>query len=308
MIEITRRRLAAAALVLAGLAAAPAAVRAEDLAIRHAQGETTVSGVPRKVFVFDPAALDTLDALGVEIAGVPSGSKPDHLRKYNSDAYLKIGSLFEPDLELINAEKPDLVIVGGRSAAKYADLAGLAPTIDLSVDRAHFLAGAEANAEMLARIFGKEARAAELIGRLDASTEELRGLAAGAGTALAIITTGGRMSAHGPGSRFGVLYADYGFEPAAEGLDTATHGQPISFEFLLEKNPDWLFVVDRDAAIGREGTAARQLLDNEIVHETTAWKKDQIVYVDPANWYLVGGGLTALQENVDEIIAALGTN
>ena len=67
----------------------------------------------------------------------------------------------------------------------------------------------------------------------------------------------------------------------------------------------WLFVLDRDAAIGREGQSARQFLDNDIVRRTTAWQKSQVVYLDAANWYLVGGGLQALQRNVDGIKTAL---
>jgi hypothetical protein len=37
-------------------------------------------------------------------------------------------------------------------------------------------------------------------------------------------------------------------------LLTASHGDAISFEFIQEKNPDILFVIDRDAAIARRAT------------------------------------------------------
>src|SRR5690606_498047 len=132
---------------------------------------------------------------------------------------------------------------------------------------------------------------------LDQSVETLRAEAKDAGRVLVVLTTGGRMSAHGPGSRFGVIYDGYGLTPAVEGLDTGNHGQSISHEFILETNPDWLFVVDRDAAIGREGTSASQFLDNELVRQTTAWSQDQVVYLDPVGWYLVGGGLTAVKQS-----------
>ena len=38
---------------------------------------------------------------------------------------------------------------------------------------------------------------------------------------------------------------------ADSAIQADTHGQQISFEYILEKNPDWLFVIDRDAGIGR---------------------------------------------------------
>lgn len=125
-----------------------------------------------------------------------------------------------------------------------------------------------------------------------------------AGRVLVILTTGGRMSAHGKGGRFNIIYDAFGMTPAADDLKIGTHGQAISHEFIMETNPDWLFVVDRDAAIGQEGQAAQQVLDNDLVAQTTAWKNNQVVYLDAANWYLVGAGLTAVQANVDQLTEA----
>ena len=170
---------------------------------------------------------------------------------------------------------------------------------------AYFFASARQNAVTLGEIFGKQAEAAKAVAALDASRAHLAASAENAGNVLVMITTGGRMSAHGPGSRFDVVFSDYGFKPAVDGLDTGNHGQAISNEFILETNPDWLFVVARDAAIGREGTSASQMLDNELVNKTTAWQKNQVVYLDPVSWYLVGGGLTAMNISIDQIVEAL---
>ncbi|MGO4835674.1 ABC transporter substrate-binding protein, partial [Rhizobiaceae sp. 2RAB30] len=150
-----------------------------------------------------------------------------------------------------------------------------------------------------------EKEAGAEIAALDAAITGVRKAADKAGKGLLVLTTGGKMSAYGPGSRFGVLHSEFGITPAREGLDTSNHGQAASFEFILETNPDWLFVIDRDAAIGREGEAAKQFLDNELVAQTTAWKTGQVVYLDPAGWYLIGGGITALRANADQIAKAL---
>ena len=289
------------------MAAAIAPSRAEDIAIRHAQGETAVPLKPETVLVFDMASIDTLDALGVEIDGVPGGGKPEYLSKYNGDEYAKVGTLFEPDYEAVNALEPDLIVVGGRSAAKYTDLAKFAPTIDLTVDQANYLDSMRSNVETLARIFGKESEAEAKIAALTADIEKLNAAAKDAGRVLTVLTTGGRMSAHGEGGRFGIIYGAFGFTPSADGLATGTHGQSISNEFILENNPDWLFVLDRDAAIGREGQSAQQQLDNDLVRQTTAWQKNQVVYLSGANWYLIGGGLTAMAQNVKQLSEALSS-
>ena len=313
MTIVTRRRellTAGLAIGVSGLAPflMPRAAFGQTAAagtIRHAQGETKLTKPVEKVLCFDMASLDTLDALGVPVAGVPTQPKPAHLAKYDGPRYAKIGTLFEPDYEAVNAAEPDLIIIGSRTAPKYAELSAIAPTIDLTVKPERFFDSALENAEILGRIFGKSAEVKGRADNLRASVAEVKSIAAGAGKGLLILTTGGKMSAYGPGSRFGALHTEFGVKPAVEDLKVANHGQSISFEFILEKNPDWLFVIDRDAAIGREGQSARQFLDNDIVRRTTAWQKGQVVYLNASNWYAVGGGLTALQQSVDDLKTVL---
>jgi iron complex transport system substrate-binding protein len=294
------RLLSSLALAAVAALALPALAQADAITIPHAQGEITLPDAPKKVLVFDLTSLDTLNALGVDVAGVPKGIKTPSLAKFSSDQYLSIGTLFEPDYEAVNAAQPDLIIVGGRSAPKFAELAKIAPTIDMTVDRENFLDSMRQRATTLGEVFGKQKEVADKLATLDASIAALKEEAPAAGRGLIVMTTGGRMSAYGPGSRFGLLHDGFNIKPAVENLKQGNHGQAISHEFILEANPDWLFVIDRDAAVGR-GDAAQKFLDNDIVGQTEAWKKKQVVYLDPAAWYLLGGGLSALQTSVDQI-------
>lgn len=173
----------------------------------------------------------------------------------------------------MNAAGPDLIIVAARSAAQYEALSKIAPTIDLTIDPDNFLKGAEENARKLGVIFDKEDAADALIEKLEKSAAALRETAKDAGKGLIILTNGGKVSAYGPGSRFGWLHDDLGVLPAVEDVEAATHGEAVSFEFILKTNPDWLFVVDRDSAVGSDGQSARQTLDNELVAATTAARK-----------------------------------
>lgn len=304
MLKFSRHfsRLFGATLVATALASG---AYAADIAVKHAQGETKIATNPEKVVVFDFATLDNLDRLGVKIIGVPGSiAYPEYLKKYDGADYEKVGTLFEPDYEAVNAAEPDLIIVGGRSAAKYGELAKIAPTIDLTVPAKEFISGSEANIEKLGQIFGKEAEAKAEVEKLNSELAALNEKTKGKGKGLMILTSGGKISAYGPGSRFGVLHDSFGIEPAAPDLSVGNHGQPVSSEFILETNPDWLFVLDRDAAIGREGTSAKQLLDNELVRQTNAWKNNQVVYLNGQNWYLVGGGLGALHSTIQQLSEA----
>jgi iron complex transport system substrate-binding protein len=295
---------AAAPVVWRAAGPAPAAA----VAVAHRQGLTEVPAAPRTVVVFDLPALDILDALGVPVAGVPRGPKPSYLAAYDGAAYAKVGTLFEPDYEAVNALAPDLIVVGGRSAPKQTALSAIAPTIDLTYDPADETAGTEANADVLARLFDRQEDLATLLDALDRKRQAVRRATRTAGSGMVVLTTGGRMSTYGPGSRFDILFSDFGIRPALGGPALGPHGQAVSYEFILETDPDWLFVLDRDAAVGRAGEAARVMLDNAIVHRAKAWRTGQVIYLDAAAWYLSGGGLTALGKNMDDILGAMGSS
>lgn len=302
---VLRQGLAAGLAILLALTALAAPSRGEPITISHAQGETVLPGVPKTVLTLDLASLETLDAIEVEVTGVIGSLIPAHLSKYQDSKYLKIGTLFEPDYETINAAEPDLIIVAGRSSPKYKELSRIAPTIDLSTDENAFLASAFRNARTLGRIFGKEREIETHVAGIEAAVQAVREKSRDAGRGLIVLATGGRLSAYGPRSRFGTLHSDFGIAPAVEDLDRAIHGQGVSFELILEANPDWLFVIDRDAAIGQGGQPAAQLLDNPLVARTNAWQKGNVAYLDPVRWYLVGGGLVSLRANADQIARAL---
>lgn len=300
------RHLGAALLV--GAASYAMVMPANAITIKHAQGQTEIAAQPQKTVVFDLASLDILHALGVQPTALADSAAgyPDYLSDYAQDAYPKVGTLFEPNYEAIHAIAPDLIVAGGRSNLKYRDLSRLAPTIDLTVDPQDLPGSVARNTRTLASIYGKQDQAEAALGQLNDSIQALHEKASKAGSGLVILTVGGKISAYGPGSRFGIIHDSFGIPPAAPDLATANHGQAVSFEFIHKADPEWLFVIDRDAAIGREGTSARQLLDNELMHKTTAWKKNQIVYLDAMNWYLLGSaGLTSMQRNIEQISQAL---
>ena len=42
---------------------------------------------------------------------------------------------------------------------------------------------------------------------------------------------------------------------------------------ICKKPIEWLFVIDRSAAIGEDSIGAKAVLDNKLVAQTTAWRK-----------------------------------
>ena len=295
-----------AALVAGALSLTALAASAQDKVITHAQGETTISGVPAKVLVQDWAAFDTLAALGIPVAGVPASNVPSYLADQVTADLLQLGSLFEPDFEGIAASEADVYFVAARSAAAYETAKDILPTIDLSVNNEAITTGLKQNLTTLGEIFDVQPKAAELIAALDAKLAEVKAAAADKGKALVIVTNAGKLGVYGPDSRVSWVYNEVGMASALADVKDGDHGgDAVTFEFLLEVNPDWVFVVDRDAGTGENNGAAAALLDNELFNQTTAAQQDQVVYLDPQAAYITMNGYSGVMLMLDQVLAGL---
>lgn len=298
--------LAATAAASAAPSASPSPAAPAEVTIKHQLGETKVKTNPKTVAVFDYGTLDSLDKLGIEVAAVPKGNLPPYLTKYEDAKYQNVGTLVEADFEKLSAVKPDLIIISGRLSSKYEELQKLGPTIYLGLDTAKYMESYENNAKIIGQIFGKEKEVEAELDKVKQSVQELNAKVTADGkNALVILTTGGKVSAFGPGSRFGLIHDVIGFKPADDKIESSTHGQSISFEFVAEKNPDYLFVVDRDAVVtsGEGVKPAKELIENSLVKNTNAYKNGKIVYLDPNYWYLSGGGLLSVEAMIKEVSA-----
>jgi len=277
----------------------------ETVTIKHELGEATVPVNPKNVVVFDFGVLDTLDELGVEVAGVPQNAIPDYLEKYNGSEYTNVGSLKEADFEAIHAMKPDVIFISARQAEMYDEYAKIAPTVYVPLDYTNYMDSFTKNMETIASIFDKEEEMQAELEEVNATIESIHEKAGALEEkALIVMSNAGKVSAYGPSSRFGIIHDVFGFTAADEGIEQSTHGQNITFEYILETNPDILFVIDRDAAVS--GTeAAKGTIENELVEKTNAFKNDKIYYLNPGQWYLSGGGLQSLKLMVKDAEAAL---
>lgn len=279
--------------------------KTEKITVTHELGETEVSKNPKKVVVFDFGILDSLDKLGVEVAGVPQESLPSYLDKYaDVEKYENVGTLKEADFEAINAMKPDLIIISGRQASMYEEFAGIAPTIHMGVDTTDYMNSFKENMTLLGDIFGKEDQVKEELATIDKEIEGVKESVSGSDEkALILLANEGKVSAYGQASRFGIIHDVFGVPAADEGIEASTHGQSITFEYIADTNADMMFVIDRNAAVGNDASA-KDSLENELVKKTTAYKNDKIIYLDPEFWYLSGGGLQSVSQMVKDIQSA----
>jgi len=295
--------LAAGLGALALLLSSPAPVRSAEIAT--ALGPVAIAATPRTVAVFDLAAIDTLDRLGVRISGLPAKLYVPELERLAKGA-TPVGTIFEPDLEALSALAPDLIILGGRSSPRVEAVRQVAPTIDMTILGNDLMTEAKQRLSAYGQLFGKTAEAEGVAKELDAAVAATRAAAAGKGTALVVMANGPKLSAYGTGSRFGWIHSELGLAPAVGTLNpAANHGEVISFEFIAKANPDWLIVLDRTAAIGESGANAKATLSNDLVAQTTAGRKGQIIYLPPADFYIAAGGASATLRVLERIKGAL---
>ncbi|CAD7054231.1 Periplasmic binding protein precursor (plasmid) [Pseudorhizobium banfieldiae] len=280
------------------VALSPLVVQAAE--IETARGPVEVATPLAKVAVFDMAALDTLQALGVQPAGLPEKLYLPQLEPLLDGAEV-VGNLFEPDLEALSALEPDLIILGGRSSTKVDATSQVAPTIDMTMTGQDLVQQAKQRLAAYATLFGKEEAAAKAASELDEQIEATRAATAGKGTALIVMTNGPKITAYGASSRFGWVHSTLDLPPAVSNLEAANHGEAVSFEFIAKANPDWLLVLDRAEAIGSGDQGAEATLNNELVAQTSAWKKGQVVYLPAADFYIAAGGI----QSTKRVLAAI---
>ena len=88
-------------------------------------------------------------------------------------------------------------------------------------------------------------------------------------------------------------------------MNDSTHGQEVTFEYLVEKNPGYIFVIDRNSITGSKDITAQSIIENELTKQTDAYKNGNIVYLNSVNWYTVSGGYTSTLNMIEEVLSAV---
>ena len=276
----------------------------EKVSVVHKLGTTEVPAAPERIVVLDIGALETLNELGVKPVGIPKKFLPNYLDSLKDDAQIEdVGSVIEPNFEAISALNPDLILISTRQEKFYKELSDIAPTVFIGTDSKDYLNSFREQTLLLGRIANKEAEAQE---KLDAIQQvvaaEQAKFDANQGKGMFLIYNNGRYSAFGKGSRFGFIHDVLHVKPVMKFDDESVHGQQVSSELIAKANPDYLFIVDRNAAVLGK-IANKEEMENPLIKQTNAAKQNKIFYLDPNVWFISGGGLSSVRLMVQDIEA-----
>lgn len=277
-------------------------------------GETVELAVPydpQRIAVLDFASLDILDNLGLgdRVVGCVNVTL-DYIAAHNDrEDVVNLGTIKEADMEALFMCEPEIIFMSGRMSDYYDDISEIAPVVRLTTDsQLGLVESVRRNARTIASIFGLED---EVDGKLAAYDSRIAALAefAEGKTALVGMFSGGSLSLLGNDGRCSIIGTEIGFENIGVSDDTATatHGNEASYEFIVAAAPDYIFIMNRDAAIGADGAdLAKDVIENELVMQTQAYQSGHIVYLEnPGIWYTAEGGISALGIMLDDLEGAL---
>ncbi|MDF1509992.1 siderophore ABC transporter substrate-binding protein [Robertmurraya sp. DFI.2.37] len=271
--------------------------------ITDAHGTVTVPVNPKNVVALDNRTFETLADWNIELAAVPKAVMTSDSPYVLDENVQDIGNHREPNLEIIAAVDPELVFVGQRFSGYYEDIKKLVPNaavIDLNVDVSeeasapgeNLVNGFKETTLNLGKIFDKNEEAEQLIASFEQAIEKAKSAYNGSDRVMSVIVSGGNINFSAPhtGRVWGPLFEIFGWIPALEVENTTTdhQGDEISVEAIAQSNPDWLFVLDRDAPISGETdkVPAQDVIDNSpALQNTTAVTEGQIIYA-PMDTYL----------------------
>lgn len=264
--------------------------------ITDVHGTVTVPVNPKNVVALDNRTFETLSDWGIELAAVPKPVMPADSPYVSDESVQDIGSHGEPNLEVIAAVNPELVIVGQRFAKYYEEIKKLVPNaavIDLSFDVSEktdkpgesLVNGLKDSTIALGKIFDKNKESEKLIADFDKAIADAKSAYNGTDTVMSVVVSGGNIGFSAPhsGRVWGPMYEIFGWTPALEvGGATSDHqGDDISVEAIAQSNPKWIFVLDRDAAVSSttDAVPAQDVIDNSpALKNTTAVTEKNIVY------------------------------
>jgi iron complex transport system substrate-binding protein len=219
------------------------AATAYPVTVTVGNGEVTLDARPEAIVSLSPTATEMLFAIG---AG-PQVVAVDALSNYPDDAPVTDLSGFEPNVEAIAGEQPDLVVTDGSAAGLTDSLEALDITV-LELPAAVTFDDVYAQIEALGSATGHPEDASALIEQMQADIDtivadlppEAEGLTYYHELDDALYTV---TSTTFIGQVYGLLGLENVADPADEGGGAGGYPQ-LSVEFLIAADPDLIFLAD----------------------------------------------------------------
>ena len=265
------------------------ATQASSVTIDANDGAVEINLPVTRAASLDNRTFEVLQQWDVELVAAPKKLIPSTITAFNGEGVADVGMHREPNLEALVAAEPDLIISGQRFSKFDSQIKELAPDVPLinlePRDGQPFDKELIRQVTDLGEIFGKQAEAKKLVDDFNASIERAKNAYDGTSTVMAVDVSGGNIGyvAPGKGRTWGPVFDLLDLKPALEieGATDSHTGDDISVEAIAESNPAWMLVLDRDAAITKDGsnTPAETVINgNAALQNVAALQNKHVVY------------------------------
>ncbi|WJE54782.1 iron-siderophore ABC transporter substrate-binding protein [Bacillus cereus] len=277
----------------------------DSYVIKHAMGETTIKGTPKRVVVLTNEGAEALLSVGVTPVGSTKPRAGDewypHLAKELKDTKV-VGTERDVNLEAIMKLKPDLIIGNKMRHEKvYEQLKEIAPTVYAETLRGDW----KENFTLYTKAVNKEKEGQKALADYKKRIEGLKEkLGDKIDSKVSIIRfVPGDVRIYQKNSFSGVVLNDIGFKrpPLQDKDDFAIKG--VTKEQIPNMDGDYLFYFtsDKDADKNNEGnTIAKEWAEDPLFKQLQASKNNKVFEVDEVIWN-TAGGIKAANLMLDDI-------
>ncbi|WP_069817305.1 ABC transporter substrate-binding protein [Streptomyces sp. TP-A0874] len=273
--------------------------------VKTAMGDVRVSEAPRRVVVLDTAELDSAITLGVKPVGATNAGTSSGFLSYLDEDEVSgvknVGTIGSPNLEAINALKPDLILSSKvRDEKNYKNLSQIAPTVLTETTGYPWKENFQVHAEAL----GKQAEAEKVLADYEKHTREVTEALGGADkagdTEVSVVrfVEGADTRLYGEKNYIGTILEDVGLaRPAITAEAPDGFALEVSPEQIDKGDADTVFYAtygDPDKAKEKQITGGGLWKNMKAVRNRSAFPVDDELWIQ-------GIGYTAADKILDEL-------
>lgn len=263
--------------------------------ISHAMAETEVSANPQRVVVLDTGETDNALALGANIVGAPV-SDVQQYQGYLTEqlaGITDIGTISEPNLEVILSLKPDLILGSKQRYEEiYDELAQIAPTIFSESLRVPW----QDNFRLHAKALGRTAEADQLLADYNTRAAEVQAALSDDQPTISIIRfRPGQVRLYLKSSYIGYILQDVGL-PRPPSQDEDVFSSEISLEQIADVDADVIFIT----GYAQDDSELDNFLESSLWQTLGAVQNDRAIDVNDDTW-IAGLGVQAATLVLDDL-------
>lgn len=262
-----------------------------EYTVKHAMGETKMTGTPKKVVVLTNEGTEAVLSLGIKPVGAvksftSTGAWYDHI-KSDMEGVQIVGDENQPNLELIASLKPDLIIGNKlRQEKVYQQLSAIAPTVFSE----KLMGDWQVNFRVYAEALNKKAEGDKIIGDFEKRITTFKEKAGDKLNSKVSIVRfmPGKVRIYMKDTFSGVVLKKLGFQrPAPQ--DQEKFADDVQKERIPDMNGDVLFYFTYENDKGEGNKIEQEWLNDPLWKNIDVVKKGNVHKVSDAVWNTAGG-------------------